>query len=504
MKKLVLLLTLIVFSLDVFAQNAYEENIKKANEGDMVAQNQIGLCYEYGYGVAKDQKMAFSWYMKAAEQGYPRAQGNVGNCYFCGRGIKQDFNLAILWFKKAAEQGNAASECNLGFCYNNGYGVEKDIAKAVFWYRKAAEHGDPVAQNNLAICYKDGYGVEKDLPMAIYWFRKSAEQGNAGGQANLGSCYFKGEGVEKDLYQAEYWIGKAAEQGNAWAIDLIPQVLSKINEHENEKRELEKMSSPSKSVDVNIPTSNTIDKNCYAVIIGNEKYQNEVEVPFAENDASVFKEYVKHTLGVPDRNIRYIANGTLNGIRIAVKWLAQAMEACGGNAQALFYYAGHGIPDEASKSAYLLPVDGIGSDPESAYSLNRLYGEFEHMQAKRVMVFLDACFSGSKREEGMLASARGVAIKAKLAVPNGNMIIFTAAQGDETAYPYKDQRHGLFTYFLLKKLKETKGDVTLGDLADYLQDEVKRQSFIENKKMQTPTVTASQSVASSWKNIKLK
>ena len=57
---------------------------------------------------------------------------------------------------------------------------------------------------------------------------------------------------------------------------------------------------------------------------------------------------------------------------------------------------------------------------------------------------------------------------------------------------------------LLKKLKDSKGEVTLGELSDYLTDEVGRQSFIKNNKMQTPTVNVSSSLQNSWKNMKLK
>ena len=126
------------------------------------------------------------------------------------------------------------------------------------------------------------------------------------------------------------------------------------------------------------------------------------------------------------------------------------------------------------------------------------------MNAERVTVFLDACFSGSKREEGMLASARGVAIKAKPQEPADNMVVFTAAQGDETAYPYKEMRHGMFTYYLLKKLQDTVGDVTLGELEDYITREVKRQSFVENDKMQTPSVNASTALQGKWRDMSLK
>ena len=126
------------------------------------------------------------------------------------------------------------------------------------------------------------------------------------------------------------------------------------------------------------------------------------------------------------------------------------------------------------------------------------------MNAKAVTVFMDACFSGSKREAGMLASARGVARKAKSGVPQGNMVVFSAAQGDETAYPNREQQHGLFTYYLLKKLQETQGDIALKDLGEYIIKQVSQQSLLINEKKQTPCVTPSASLGSEWQNWKLK
>ena len=104
----------------------------------------------------------------------------------------------------------------------------------------------------------------------------------------------------------------------------------------------------------------------------------------------------------------------------------------------------------------------------------------------------------------MLASARGVAIKTKSIVPQGNMVVFTAAQGDETAFSLKSQQHGMFTYYLLKKLQESKGQLTLGDLSDYLTKEVKRESFEKNNKIQTPIVNTASSLATSWRTMTLK
>ena len=83
------------------------------------------------------------------------------------------------------------------------------------------------------------------------------------------------------------------------------------------------------------------------------------------------------------------------------------------------------MPAEDQQDAFLLPVDGYGTDG-TGYSVNELYNELGALNAKSVIVLLDACFSGAKRDGGMIASARGVAIKAKQAAPKGNMVVFSA------------------------------------------------------------------------------
>ena len=62
----------------------------------------------------------------------------------------------------------------------------------------------------------------------------------------------------------------------------------------------------------------------------------------------------------------------------------------------------------------------------------------------------------------------------------------------------------MFTYYLLKKLNETKGDVTLGELGTYIQTNVKQQSVVVNRKSQTPTVVPSTAMNETWKGIKLR
>ena len=260
-------------------------------------------------------------------------------------------------------------------------------------------------------------------------------------------------------------------------------------------------------VDINIPTTDVKNDKIFAVIIANEDYQYVSTVAFAKNDGEIFKKYCIQTLGLPEKNVTYITNATLTNIRREVKLTSKIVETYKGEASIIFYYAGHGVPEEKSKMAYLLPIDGEGSDiTTSGYKLEELYQELSLASAQMVTVFIDACFSGAQRstEGEMIVSDRSVREKPNMAAPKGNMIVFSASQNDETACPYKEQSHGMFTYFLLKKLQDTKGNVTFGELGTYITDNVKREALRANRKSQTPTVTPSPKLVETWKNLKLK
>lgn len=257
-------------------------------------------------------------------------------------------------------------------------------------------------------------------------------------------------------------------------------------------------------IDLNIPTTSIRKNNTFAVIIGNERYQRVAHVPYANNDAKIFAEYCKKTLGLPDKNVKVYENATYGTMISAVSDIQKIAKAFKGNINVIFYYAGHGIPDEATGDGYLLPIDADGLKTEVCYPLKRLYREFDGLGAKSVVAFLDACFSGAQRGEGMVVAARGVAIKAKSDQPVGNTVVFAAATDKQTAYPFKEKGHGMFTYYLLNKLRDSKGDCTLGELGSYICDEVPKQAVITNGKEQTPVVLTSQALMNSWRNMKLK
>jgi len=216
-----------------------------ADQGDAVAQNNLGNMYYHGQGVSQDSVQAAAWYRKAADQGFVNAQDNLGFLYLNGQGVVKDDAQAARWFRKAADQGFASAQTHLADRYWLGEGVVKDYEQAAIWNRKAADQGFARAQNDLGYLYANGQGVAQDYTQATIWYqkaaeqgyqpakdglqniqvaisyRKAADQGDAVGQNNLGYLYEHGKGVPQDYAQAAIWYRKAAEQGYATAQDNL-------------------------------------------------------------------------------------------------------------------------------------------------------------------------------------------------------------------------------------------------------------------------------------------
>ncbi len=277
-------------------------------------------------------------------------------------------------------------------------------------------------------------------------------------------------------------------------------IINNTTQFENKHIKLKSKS----DVDEGIPVWNFNNLNTFALIIANENYQDVMQVENALNDGEIMAQYCQKTLGIPNSNIHLVKDATLNNIKREVNLMRQIADAYDGEASFIVYYAGHGIPDEKTNQAYLMPIDGFSSDLTTCYSISDFYNAFGDIPTQQTIIFIDACFSGSARGDEMLYAARGVKIKAKPGTPTGNTVVISSAQGDETAYPYSEQNHGLFTYFILKKLKESNGDITLGALFDYVKDNVRKKSLVANGKSQTPMVTSAREINDVWHDWKLK
>ncbi|WP_081832095.1 caspase family protein [Prevotella sp. P6B1] len=405
----------------------------------------------------------------------------------------------------------------VAYCYLTGIKgvVAQQHEKGKSILRKAADAGSPDA---CRVMYKMD-------PQKYYSYRQRAEQlytEDGGGEA----CYYMAELLVDDKRTCQRWLKTSLIKGYRRAQTALESIYNNdwsgsstsfenwvngilaIGETDNTEIQLEKPKAEIKylsEVDLNLP-EDTLRKNVntIALVVGNENYKSVPPVTFALNDASMFAEYCKRVLGLPDQNVVYLPDatyGSLVGTMADIKYLATTFPDSTLNI--IFYYAGHGVPNEKTKDAYLMPVDADPQRTNICYSIGKLISDLASTKARSIVLFIDACFSGALRGEGVLAENRGVAIKVKDTVPKGNMVMFSSAMGDETAWPYKEKGHGTFTYFLLKKLQQSNGEASLDELSDYLLMNVRRQSAL-NLKRQTPSIVPAIELGEEWRNWKMK
>ncbi len=86
----------------------------------------------------------------AADQGDALAQAQVGAVYYLGKGVMQDRSVAARWLKKAADQGLVEAVVMMGALSDVGLGVPPSARDAKAWYQKAVALGSEPAKGVLS------------------------------------------------------------------------------------------------------------------------------------------------------------------------------------------------------------------------------------------------------------------------------------------------------------------------------------------------------------------
>lgn len=472
MNKLLVILFIHMLSIAIYAQTA-DDFKTAAYNGDAYAQYGLGWCYANGRGVTQDDSQAFFWYKKAAEGNEPNAQYVLGLCYKDGVATTKNYFEAFSWFKKAAEQGNEKACRELFFLYSDGLGTVKDTIEAQKYLIMAADKNDIKALQWLAF-------KTQDAEKRILYLQKASDLGDVVSTLQLAYFYQRGIYVRQDIEKAKKLLQPLIERGDENAIRMINDPCFGLEK------------------------TDKMNNNTFALIISNTECENYLNDYSFSSDATNFKDFCEMIFGIPEKHIHRVVSPTISGLIKELDWLSNVMDAYDGDANVIIYYAGPGVSDESTLESYILPTDGDASDPSSGLSLNELYEILSKMPSKSVLVFIDACFNGARRNGEMLTSARGIKIKAKPAFPTGNIVVFNASQKDETAWELSEQRRGLFTSALLYAIKEDQGDLTLGEIAQKVISNVKKTAVVERGVSQTPNILASPELGDKWMNWKLK
>ncbi|MEQ1919031.1 MAG: caspase family protein [Elusimicrobiota bacterium] len=244
------------------------------------------------------------------------------------------------------------------------------------------------------------------------------------------------------------------------------------------------------SSDVDAPARRGADRpNDFALLIGIDDYQSLPKAEFGVRDAQTVRKHFE-AIGVPARNIISLEGSQATGGKLKSylqQWLPRNVKP---ESTLFVYYSGHGAPDPASGDAYLVPWD---TDPmfleTTAYPLKQFYSELTSLKAKRVLVALDACFSGSGGRSVLAKGARPLVAKVDESVPvAANLTVLAAASGSEITGTLDDQAHGMFTYHFLKALSG--GAKTPRAMLDYLKPRVQDDARRQNRE-QSPTLAGS-------------
>jgi hypothetical protein len=258
-------------------------------------------------------------------------------------------------------------------------------------------------------------------------------------------------------------------------------------------------------VDFNIPVLPPDNREKFALIIGNEGYANEYtglsknfNVPFARNDALAFKKYAIDVLGVREKNILFILDANKKEMSDNIMILTDRVKQLKNQAELIFYFAGQGLADTNTTAPFIMPVDIPPSKINSAISLDSLYRKISDSKSFRSIVILDASFNNGGRNMGLRGpSAKKIQFRPEV-IPS-NTVVFSAVWKNYDIYSDKGKSHGLFTYAILKTLKNTQGKLSFLQLDNLINNEILSYSKVPNENRASSTFF-SKDISDIWPN----
>jgi len=280
------------------------------------------------------------------------------------------------------------------------------------------------------------------------------------------------------------------------------------NEVNHDPGEATQAFTPPIALGENMPLATRTAATTYALIIGNESYSRyqpqltpATDVDYARADARVTARYAEQVLGIPASHITTLLDAT-SGQLVAGLSTFRRQVARQKNARVVVFYAGHGLPHPVSQEPVLLPVDVAPAQAQLGLTVQALVDTLLQARPERVLILLDACFSGLARGPALVAE-RGLIIRPKARGLRGPVVVFSAAGADEPALPYRQAQHGLFTYAVLASLHQ-QPEASLQDWALAVSASTEEWSEALHFRKQHPQLTASPELGTDWMNWRLR
>lgn len=420
---------------DYHAANVWYQ--KAANQGFSRAQINLGYLYENGLGVPKNTVTALSWYRRAsgvtedigytapliaraeeAERNVGALQGEVGTLQGelqTWKSRNQQLEDSLANTESQLRQRESSLHDAEGRIRNLKQNIQRERARGADTAALERRYQQQLNQlkNQQTIVTqletkvsRQQVALEKpqieitDPPMLATRSGEPVLRVRSGGSAQiikgrikapagLRGATLNGRSISTDSQgffntavpipsqQTKVTIQAVDNQSRAvdFTFVLVPKALAQIDEGEN-------------AVGVKAAGSVNLGKY-YALVIGNNEYQNYPRLETAGNDAQRVASVLKKRYGFKTQVVlnadRYTMLSAINGIKAKLKK----------EDNLLIYYAGHGQIDAGTQQGYWLPVDAEQGNTANWISNSAITDLLNTVSARHVLVIADSCYSGS-------------------------------------------------------------------------------------------------------------
>lgn len=187
----------------------------------------------------------------------------------------------------------------------------------------------------------------------------------------------------------------------------------------------------------------------WAMVIGANTYPHFGDLSFAANDAKSFKTFLEENLSYSPKNVAFVVDGPDSTLKPTAKNITKELDRLLGDPKLnksdlfIFYFAGHGVG--TPKADYLLPADADKNNVEtSGLPVRRIIDRLVAAKLRNVLIVADACRTGADNSFGRELTDL---------TRETNICLILGTQPNSRSYEYPQLQHGVFTYCLLKALK---------------------------------------------------
>lgn len=359
-----------------------------------------------------DYKTALRVWMPSAEAGDAEAQAHVGEIFERGLGGEPNYPAALSWYRKSAAQGNTRAQFNLGTMYEQGQGVPRSQLEALNWYRQAwGLKEDDLMFASAANRERDALREElskalKQKNLQLDMLRKQL----SGLEDRLSAS---DAGKEQAMLETDTLKG-LIEQLEAQARDSeqqladIPPAAPALSEQESTRlaaNDEPKTRSPVRR-DETVTDRRSVTKSnkartreykklklgrYFALLIGNQSYSQMKDLDTPIGDITRAKRILEDKY---DFTVFTVTDGDNIAVMQAINDLNDVLKP---EDNLLLFYAGHGSRLQQGKGeiGYWLPANAE-LPPRNTYWVPNEFvtGHLGRLNAKRVLVVSDSCYSG--------------------------------------------------------------------------------------------------------------